>query len=505
MPNDERKPFLMETPLPGHCLLNAPLTSITKAKLMLRVGPLVAGLGSALAGYVGAQTFTTLHTFTPFSACSPYVNSDGANPNTLASSGSVLYGATEDGGSGGNGLVFRINMNGTGFAVLHNFMPSDCTPQSCTNADGTNPQALLVSASTLCGAAERGGSSGNGTVFKLRIDGTAFTILDDPNSPMTSLVLEGNMLYGVQPGGGNPGSGQVFKLDLNGTGLTVLHTFSSAYTPNSFTTPATNSDGGIPTGLIPSSGTLYGTASFYGNSGCGTVFALNTDGTEFRILHSFVGQTNGAIPKCLILSGSRLYGTTGGDIEGDWGTVFALNTDGTGFITLHSFSPYAEGSPRAGLVLWGNTLYGTASYGGSWHNGTVFALNIDGTGFRVLHSFSASSTNALGVCTNSDGGSPLAGLILAGNTLYGAAATGGSSGNGTIYSISLQPELTLTLSGRNAVLTWSTNFTGYALQATPNFVPPVWTTNLPAPVIVNGQFIITNAISRNQQFFRLSQ
>jgi len=422
---------------------------------MLRVGPLVAGLGSALAGYVGAQTFTTLHTFTPFSACSPYVNSDGANPNTLASSGSVLYGATEDGGSGGNGLVFRINMNGTGFAVLHNFMPSDCTPQSCTNADGTNPQALLVSASTLCGAAERGGSSGNGTVFKLRIDGTAFTILDDPNSPMTSLVLEGNMLYGVQPGGGNPGSGQVFKLDLNGTGLTVLHTFSSAYTPNSFTTPATNSDGGIPTVLIPSSGTLYGTASFYGNSGCGT--------------------------------------------------VFALNTDGTGFITLHSFSPYAEGSPRAGLVLWGNTLYGTASYGGSWHNGTVFALNIDGTGFRVLHSFSASSTNALGVCTNSDGGSPLAGLILAGNTLYGAAATGGSSGNGTIYSISLQPELTLTLSGRNAVLTWSTNFTGYALQATPNFVPPVWTTNLPAPVIVNGQFIITNAISRNQQFFRLSQ
>ena len=41
----------------------------------------------------------------------------------------------------------------------------------------------------------------------------------------------------------------------------------------------------------------------------------------------------------------------------------------------------------SGLILSGNTLYGTARSGGSSGNGTVFALNTDGTGFTNLHSF----------------------------------------------------------------------------------------------------------------------
>ena len=39
------------------------------------------------------------------------------------------------------------------------------------------------------------------------------------------------------------------------------------------------------------------------------------------------------------------------------------------------------------LILSGNTLYGTASSGGSSGDGTVFAVNTDGTGFTTLHSF----------------------------------------------------------------------------------------------------------------------
>jgi hypothetical protein len=37
------------------------------------------------------------------------------------------------------------------------------------------------------------------------------------------------------------------------------------------------------------------------------------------------------------------------------------------------------------------------------------------------------------------------------------------------------------------------------------FPAPVWTTNSPAPVVVNGQNTVTNPISGAQQFFRLSQ
>jgi len=46
---------------------------------------------------------------------------------------------------------------------------------------------------------------------------------------------------------------------------------------------------------------------------------------------------------------------------------------------------------------------------------------------------------------------------------------------------------------------------GFTLQSTTNLVAPaVWSTNLPSPVIVNGQFALTNPISGTRQFYRLA-
>src|ERR1017187_7814096 len=85
--------------------------------------------------------------------------------------------------------------------------------------------------------------------------------------------------------------------------------------------------------------------------------------------------------------------------------------------------------PNGSLILLGNTLYGTAWQGGSWGNGTVFAVTTDGSDFTNLHSFTATSGSYPNY-TNSDGNNPSAGLILAGNTLYGTASSGGTNGNG---------------------------------------------------------------------------
>ena len=57
------------------------------------------------------------------------------------------------------------------------------------------------------------------------------------------------------------------------------------------------------------------------------------------------------------------------------------------FTTLHSFTYYDGVYPWAGLILSGNTLYGTARNGGSSGAGTVFAVGTNGTGFATLHSF----------------------------------------------------------------------------------------------------------------------
>jgi uncharacterized repeat protein (TIGR03803 family) len=215
----------------------------------------------------------------------------------------------------------------------------------------------------------------------------------------------------------------------------------------------------------------------------------------------------------LILSGNTLYGTANGGGSSSNGMVFAVNTDGTGFTNLHSFTaasgPYphyinSDGAyPGAGLILSGNTLYGMARQGGSSGGGTVFAVNTDGTGFTTLYSFTAFWNG------NSDGGLPESGLILSGNTLYGTAWVGGSSGNGTVFSLSLPtppPQLTIIPSGANVILTWPTNAAGFTLQSTTNLgSSAVWTTNSPGPVVVNGQNTVTNPISGAQQFYRLSQ
>ena len=210
-----------------------------------------------------------------------------------------------------------------------------------------------------------------------------------------------------------------------------------------------------------------------------------------------------------MLSGSTLYGTALLGGTNRTGTVFAVNTDGTGFRTLHIFT--ATNAPRhtnsdgaapyAGLILSGNTLYGAACAGGSSGKGTVFAVNTDGTGFTTLHSFTGGR----------DGATPYAGLMLSGNTFYGRRIMAALTAMVTVFSLSFRPQLTIRSSETNLILTWPTNYagfdyTGYTLQCTTSLGPSaVWATNSPAPVVVNGQNVVTNSITGTQQFFRLTQ
>jgi uncharacterized repeat protein (TIGR03803 family) len=496
------------------------MKACTKNRFYLPV--LIAALGLVLPSQAGAQTFTTLHSFGGGEGATPY--------GGLILSAKALYGTASAGGPSGHGTVFKINTDGTGFTTLYDFP---------TNIDGVGPQGdLVLSGNTLYGTAAGGGSAGNGTVFSVSADGTGFRTLhsftgpvfngrnpitnNDGALPNGGLTLSDNILYGTAAQGGSGGNGTVFSVNTDGTGFKTLHSFST-----SDPVTGTSTDGAWPrAGLILSSNALYGTASL-GGSSSGTIFKLNTDGTGFTILHNFTGglfsPTDGGYPTAkLTLSGGTLYGTTewggnGGvgstDIGG--GTLFALSTDGTGFRTLQNFTDLVtniDGAfPEASLILSGNTLYGTASLGGSSANGTVFEIHTDGTGFRTLHSFTSTGLVLPGQPlpphgTNTDGAEPLAGLILSGNTLYGTAFLGGSGDNGTVFSIAVPPELTITIGGANLSLTWPTNFIDFALQSTTNLgSSAIWATNSSAPVVVNGQNTVTNPNSAARRFFRLAR
>jgi uncharacterized repeat protein (TIGR03803 family) len=339
-----------------------------------------SGNGTVFAVNTDGTDFTNLYIFTAFASQVTLSNSDGSNPNSLILSGNTLYGTANEGGSSGAGTVFAINTDGTGFTNLYSFT---------NGSDGAYPSAgLILSSNTLYGTTSgegaRSQSSGSGTVFAINTDGTGFTNLynftalsgsshinSDGAYPLGTLILSGNTLYGTAPRGGTNGFGTVFAVNTDGTGFTNLYSFTGY------------SDGGFPfAGLILSSNTLYGTTCFSGSL-AGTVFAINTDGTGFTNLYSFTNTSNGAFPAApLLLSGNTLFGTTESGGSSGVGTVFAIDTDGTDFETLYSFTNGSDGAyPIAGLILSGNTLYGTESgignLGGSGLvSGAVFSLSL---------------------------------------------------------------------------------------------------------------------------------
>jgi len=185
--------------------------------------------------------------------------------------------------------------------------------------------------------------------------------------------------------------------------------------------------------LLTSGTTMYGTASSGGLENQGSVFSINTDGSGFGLIHSFIGQDGSFPVASLTMSGRTLYGTTEyGGTSGN-GTLFAVNIDGSGFSNLYNFSNGSDGAnPMAGLVFSNNMLYGTANNGGSGGSGTVFSFDLGTMKFSTLYPFTALDTNFL---TNGDGAHPQGNLVLSGSTLYGTANAGGLNGAGTLFQV----------------------------------------------------------------------
>jgi uncharacterized repeat protein (TIGR03803 family) len=342
-------------------------------------------------------------------------------------------------------------------------------------------------------------------VFAVNTDGTGFhTVhnfqsLSDGSNPRSGLLLSGNTLYGTAENGGSGTYGTVFGVNTDGSGFTNLHSF----------VPGT--DGANPAaGLFLASGNLYGTTQLGGAPGYGTVFRADTPGTSFADLHTFTNSVDGARPfGSLVLSGNTLYGTTsqGGSGGSSAGTVFKINVDGSGFTTLHTFTQNSgDGNyPQAELALSGSTLFGTTWLGGAAGRGSVFTINTDGTGFSVIYSFSAGTGPF--PQTNSDGALPVSGLALSCTALYGTTSSGGTTGNGTIFRLSLPPpQLSVARSGASVILTWSSFACGFTLQSSTNLaLPSAWSAVSPTPTVVNGLNIVTNAVSPVRQFYRLMQ
>jgi uncharacterized repeat protein (TIGR03803 family) len=270
-------------------------------------------------------------------------------------------------------------------------------------------------------------ANGFGEIFKIGTDGGAYTAIHhfvggsgDGRDPLGSLLLVGSTLYGMTQHGGANGAGAIFSLNVDGTGFSLLHSFGGA-------------DGANPQGaLVLSGSTLYGMTTSGGTTNGGVVFQMTLDGSGFGVLHSFAGGTDGTSPQgSLLVDGSTLYGTTASGGALGAGTVFALETSGGNYAVLHDFGGGVnDGSlPTGSLTQMGAGLYGTTQTGGASDAGTVFEIGVDGTGFGLLHSFAGGTA---------DGASPQGSLVFGNGQFYGTTAGGGSAANnGTVFAVAV--------------------------------------------------------------------
>jgi uncharacterized repeat protein (TIGR03803 family) len=346
--------------------------------------------------------------------------SDGGNPyaGVIQESDGKLSGTVEFGGSYPYyGAVFEVNSDGTE-TVLHRF---------AGNPDGEYPFIPVVrdSKGSLYGTTYEGGSSHHGTVFSVDASGNekvlhSFTGGKDGCYPMQGLVRDnaGN-LYGTASFCGSSGYGTIFKLDGAGK-FSVLHSFTDG-----------SSDGAGPYYghlTMDKSGNLYGVTGGGGPSNDGVLYELSKNG-EFTVVHRFVGGTkDGCYPLGSVAEdkAGNLYGTTEYCGSDDRGIIWKVSETGKETI-LHNFEylPSDACNPAAGVTLdsKGN-LYGVTLDCGANYGGALYQLNaVDGT-LTLLHSFSYQD------------GEGLMGEVWRTNigTLFGTASCCGTYGYGTVWS-----------------------------------------------------------------------
>jgi hypothetical protein len=89
----------------------------------------------------------------------------------------------------------------------------------------------------------------------------------------------------------------------------------------------------------------------------------------------------------------------------------------------------------------------------------------------------------------------------AGSSTYNAATSVNQS-----FVVYAPPAVSLALTSANLVLAWTTNVGGYTLLSTTNLATAgSWQTVTPSPVIVNGQYVVTNALSGRGMYYRLKK
>lgn len=283
--------------------------------------------------------------------------------------------------------------------------------------------SLLIAQDQLYGITARGGSDNKGCIFHYS-PGSSTQVIDYsfpvviagsyPNN--TELVPDGSgSLFGMTDNGGQYDAGVIFEYNPTAASYYKRFDFDGSTT------------GGVPHGaLVLYNGKFYGTTTYGGSHGYGTIFEFDPVSGAFFVKFDFDNPTDGGSPECgLTYLNGKFYGSTSTGGINDVGTLFEWNPVTNEFTKKLDFDfTNTGGSPKAAMVVKDGKLYGSASQGGNNSDGVLFEWD------PVTNVF----TKKIDLDGMVTGSFPLAPLALLGGTFYGTTAYGGVYGSGVIFS-----------------------------------------------------------------------
>lgn len=221
-----------------------------------------------------------------FSVIKDFAGNNGQSPvgQLLYASDNRLYGVcTKSGISGASDsmLIYGIDCDGKNYFVLRTF--------DTKNEGNLIPELSESSSGEIAGLI---GPSGRfpppPKIFKLKKNGTEFVILHtlsltgaDGYYPKHGLVVYNGYFYGVNTSGGMGGqaNGSIFRIKEDGTNFTVFKYFNNG-----------GPDGSKPEGglTLGPDNKLYGVTNNDGLNYLGTAFSLNPSDLTFQVIYNFV-------------------------------------------------------------------------------------------------------------------------------------------------------------------------------------------------------------------------
>jgi uncharacterized repeat protein (TIGR03803 family) len=277
----------------------------------------------------------------------------------------ALVGIASGCGAGGAGTVFRSSLNGT-VVVLYAFT-AVTDGYNNTSCSGHAP-ILRPSDSFLVGSNCYGGPFGYGTVWELAPNGR-FNALHYANEtwadglyPRDIALLPDESIVGISQDGGIGGNGTVFRIAVNGN-YSIIYDFTSQ-----------GHEGYGPQGIaVGPDGGFYGVNYYGGQFGQGTVFQLLNG--KYKTLHhvysSIVAEGGNPYGKPVIDANGVIWGSTYNS-----GAIFRVTKAGV-YSTMYVFGGSGDGAnPDGALALSGNSIFATTRNGGSLSFGSVIRFAV---------------------------------------------------------------------------------------------------------------------------------